>query len=233
MIKRIFIGYDQREPEAWNVCARSLIVRASQPITLEPINSVMMRAAGLYTRPESIQDGRLFDNISSAAMSTQFSIARFMAPYLAKNSGWILFVDSDFLFRADVSELFALADDRFAVMCVKHDHAPAQTVKMDGQAQTKYVRKNWSSLMLLNTHHEAVSGLSPAMVNSFTGAALHRFAWCADEHIGELPLAWNWLAGYSDPAIDPKAVHFTSGIPSMPGYEKSAFADEWFDYARG
>lgn len=233
MIRRIFVGFDQREPDAWNVCARSIIVRASIPVSLEPINSALLRRAGLYSRPESIRNFVAFDDISGAALSTQFSIARFMVPHLARGSGWVCFVDSDFLFRADVAELFDLTDDRFALMCVHHDHTPVESVKMDGQPQTHYARKNWSSLMLINTDHDAVQGLTPALVNSLTGAALHRFSWLHDGEIGQLPIEWNWLAGYSDPTVEPKAVHYTSGIPSMRGYENSAFADEWFAYARG
>ena len=233
MINRIFVGFDRREPDAWNVCARSIMAQSAGPFTLEPINSILLRRAGIYTRPESVRNSIVFDEISAAAVATEFSIARFMVPHIGNGSGWVLFVDSDFLFRADIAELFALADDRFAVMCVKHDHAPAETVKMDGQPQTQYARKNWSSLMLINTNHEAVQSLTPAMFNSLTGAALHRLAWLPDALIGELPIAWNWLTGYSDAAIDPKAVHFTNGIPSMPGYENSPFADEWFSYARG
>jgi hypothetical protein len=46
--------------------------------------------------------------------------------------------------------------------------------------------------------------------------------------IGALPECWNWLEGISSrQEISPSAVHFTRGIPSMPGYERVAFADEW------
>lgn len=58
-----------------------------------------------------------------------------------------LFCDLDFMFRDDIKKLFALADDRYAVMCVQHDYQPPEETKMDGRTQTKYARKNWSSLM--------------------------------------------------------------------------------------
>ena len=54
------------------------------------------------------------------------------------------------LFLDDPAKLFALADDQFAVMVVKHDHQPTETTKMDGQLQTVYARKNWSSVILWN-----------------------------------------------------------------------------------
>jgi hypothetical protein len=69
--------------------------------------------------------------------------------------------------------------------------------------------------------------LSPDLVNSIPGRDLHGFSWLSDDLIGELPAEWNWLVGISDPAIDPAIAHFTDGIPTMPGFENCAYADEW------
>lgn len=221
---KIFVGFDRREVTAWRVCVESL--RATSPAVLDiaPISAPMLRKDGLYTRPESLRDGRHYDDISDAPMSTEFAIARFFVPRLV-SSGWALFCDGDFLWRADVAGLFALADERCAVMVVKHDHRPTESVKMDGQAQTQYPRKNWSSLMLLNCGHPAVKALTLAQLNTLPGRDLHAFTWLKDELIGALPAEWNWLEG------SPKAVHFTRGTPDMPGYETSAYADEWQAYA--
>jgi hypothetical protein len=52
-----------------------------------------------------------------------------------------------------------------------------------------------------------------------------------DSQIGALPVEWNWLEGYSAPMADPAVVHFTSGVPDMPGYEHVAFSDEWYQAA--
>jgi hypothetical protein len=126
-------------------------------------------------------------------------------------------------------------------MCVNHWYDPRQKpaeagTKMDGQAQTAYPRKNWSSLMLFNCGHLLHAG-QLERVNRWPGLWLHQFRWCHDyPDLGFLPKPWNWLEGIDDPAIVPAAVHFTRGIPSMPGYENSAYADEWreeLSYAGG
>ncbi|MFG0316881.1 MAG: glycosyltransferase, partial [Planctomycetota bacterium JB042] len=129
--------------------------------------------------------------------------------------------------RADVAELFSLVNDRYALMCVQHDHRPEENVKMDGQVQTRYRRKNWSSLMLWNCDHPGNERLTPELVNGLPGRDLHRFCWLEDREIGALPGAWNWLEGISDPAVDPKAVHFTRGGPWHEGFEDVRYADEW------
>ena len=159
-------------------------------------------------------------------MATEFACSRFLVPRLA-GSGWALFMDCDMLVRTDLFKLFQIADPNKAVMVVKHNHQPVETTKMDGQAQTKYPRKNWSSVMLFNCDHPANKKLTSELVNSVPGRDLHRFCWLKDDEIGELDPKWNWLVGHSDPAIDPAIVHFTDGIPTMPGYEDCAFADEW------
>jgi hypothetical protein len=226
----IFIGYDPRERRAWDVCARSLQAHAAEPLTIRPIGRTTL-GPDLYMRPTTrTVDGILFDKTSQAPMATEFAIARFFVP-LVTRARRALFVDCDFLFRADVAELIAQADDRFAVQVVKHQHVPVEAEKMDGQPQTSYERKNWSSCVLWNMHHAgARDRLSFAMVNEQRGLWLHQFSWLRDQEIGELAPAWNWLEGSSDPAIDPKAVHFTRGTPDMPGYEGVPFADEWRSY---
>jgi lipopolysaccharide biosynthesis glycosyltransferase len=142
-------------------------------------------------------------------------------------TGWALFMDCDVLVRRNLDALFKLCDPSKAVMVVKHDHRPTVAVKMDGQEQTIYPRKNWSSVCLWNVDHPANIALSPELVNSIPGRDLHAFSWLPDNLIGELPPEWNWLAGISDPNIDPAIVHFTNGVPTMPGFENSPFAAEW------
>jgi lipopolysaccharide biosynthesis glycosyltransferase len=144
--------------------------------------------------------------------------------------GWALFCDCDFLFRADLNELFKLKDDRYAVMCVKHDYSPQEGVKMDGQIQQSYPRKNWSSLVLWNCGHESNKKLTPRMANFMPGSFLHAFKWLKDSEIGALPEYWNWLEGHSSPSIEPRGVHFTRGTPNFPGYEQVPYADEWRSY---
>ena len=120
-----------------------------------------------------------------------------MVPYLANYRGWAAFMDCDMLCQADISELFACADERYAVMVRKHHHQPAYTTKFLNQPQTQYHRKNWSSLILFNTAHPACQSLTPAYVNRASGLELHRFEWCPDDAIGELPEGWNVLLDHT------------------------------------
>jgi hypothetical protein len=94
------------------------------------------------------------------------------------------------------------------------------------QVQTKYPRKNWSSLMLFN--NARCRALTPDYVNSASGLELHRFAWMEDRLIGELPLEWNWLVTEYRYNPNAKIVHYTLGGPYFPEYRNCDYADEWF-----
>ncbi|QKC67312.1 hypothetical protein EFV37_29260 [Mesorhizobium loti] len=226
MKQSIWVGFDPREADAFAVARHSINRHLITPIPVRGVVLTDLRTGGLYTRPTSRKDGRLWDDISDAPMSTEFACSRFMVPRLAK-TGWALFIDADMLVRRDLLALFKSADSDKAVMVVKHDHQPTATTKMDGQAQTRYPRKNWSSVMLFNCDHPANQKLTPELVNSVPGRDLHAFCWLKDEEIGALDPKWNYLVGHSDPAIDPAIVHFTDGTPAMAGYEDCEYADEW------
>lgn len=226
MRRTIWIGWDPREAGAYAVARHSVQRRLKAPIRVRGVVLDDLIERGLYTRPTERRDGQMWDVISQAPMSTEHAIARFLTPHLAQ-SGWVLFMDGDMLARADLGALFDTLDPNKAAYCVKHDHRPAHAVKMDGQLQTAYPRKNWSSFLLLNADHAANKALTVDLVNTAPGRDLHRFCWLADDQIGGLDPAWNYLVGHSDPTIDPKVVHFTEGTPEMPGYERQPFADEW------
>ena len=104
---------------------------------------------------------------------------------------------------------------------------------MDGRQQTTYPRKNWSSLVLYNCGHAANRALTPAAVNTQSGAYLHRFQWLDDELIGSLPETWNWLEGGSRPPADgpPKVVHYTRGGPWFDDWQQVEYAQHWRDEA--
>ena len=236
MSRSVWIGYDPREAEAFSVARESLRRNASLPLPVRGLVLDDLRAQGLYTRPTELRPSAadrpvLWDVISDAPMSTEFAISRFLVPHLAR-TGWALFMDCDMLVRGNICRAFDLCDPSKAVMCVKHDHQPPEGLKMDGQAQLRYARKNWSSFMIFNLEHEANKALTPAMVNALPGRDLHRFCWLEDDQIGELPAEWNFLVGHTDPAIDPKVVHFTEGGPWMDGYRNVPFADEWLAMRR-
>lgn len=225
MTFRIYVGFDSREIDAYQVCLRSMRDRASAVVAIEPLLEPHLRGLGLYRRHHERRNGRLWDTLSAAPMATEFALTRFLVPQLACTD-WALFCDGDFLWRADVFDLLALADPRFAVMVVQHAYTPSVGEKMDGQIQLPYPRKNWSSLMLWNCRHPAHAPL-PGLVNTWAGRRLHGFEWLDDSLIGALPESWNWLEGHSSRAIEPSAVHFTRGTPDMAGYAAVPYANEW------
>lgn len=222
----IWIGFDPREAAAYAVAKHSIGKRLTQPIPVHGIVLDRLREQGLYNRPTERRDGRLWDVISEAPMATEFAVSRFLTPILAKK-GWALFADCDVLARKSLVRLFDLANPKYAVMCVKHRHEPQEGVKMDGQAQTRYARKNWSSVALFNADHPSNKRLTVEMVNTLPGRDLHAFCWLKDEEIGELPAEWNYLVGHTQINEEPALVHFTDGVPFMPGYEDVPYADEW------
>lgn len=219
MSLKIFIGWDSRETEAYKVCVKSLKKYASQELDITPIVKDTLIETGEYYRPQP------------EAGSVEFTYTRFLVPYLTNYDGWALFIDCDFLFTRDVSELFDMTNDKYALMCAKHDYVPKNSIKMDGQKQVSYPRKNWSSCILWNCGHPANIILNPDVVSKESGAFLHRFYWLPDESIGDIPLEWNWLEGeYDKPDTPPAAIHFTNGGPWFENYQNTDYADLWRSY---
>lgn len=212
-IAPVFIGYDSREAAAFSVLAHSINARASMPVTVAPL--MLSQLDGVLTRPrEPLQ-------------STDFSFSRFLTPYLAGYRGWALFMDCDMVMLEDIAALWALRDDRYAVMCVQHNHVPKEDKKFLGEVQTKYDYKNWSSVMLFNC--AKCTELTPDYVNTATGLQLHQFKWLeGDRLIGELPSKWNHLVGYNEPRDDAALVHYTIGGPYFQDYRDCEYAEEWF-----
>ena len=215
----VYVGYDRREDIAYHVCCHSMDRNSSVPIAIKPLVQDRLRADGLYSRE--------IDPLAS----TDFTYTRFFVPYLAGYEGWALFCDCDFLWTSDISDLISLADDRFAVMCVHHDHRPTERSKMEGREQTVYPRKNWSSLVLFNCSHEANAALTPGLANHETGKYLHRFGWLDDALIGEIPERWNWLEGWNEMPEHgtPAAIHYTRGGPWFDDWKDVDYADLWLE----
>lgn len=222
----IWIGFDPREAAAFAVCRSSIQRNLTQPIPVKGIILSRLQEMGLYTRPIRADGQQLYDPISDAPMSTEFAISRFFTPLLAKD-GWALFLDCDIIARGSLARLFDKKRDQYAVMCVKHVHEPNYQVKMDGIQQTRYARKNWSSVMLFNCEHPSNRALTPELLNSLPGRDLHRFCWLQDEEIGELGPEWNYLVGHSR-ADNPQLVHFTDGIPWLHrGFDHVEYSEEY------
>ncbi len=213
----MFIGWDSREPEAYEVAAHSLQRHASIPVEVRPIKQEDLRAQGLYWRDRD------------PLASTEFTYTRFLTPYLAGFEGHALFCDCDFLWTGDIAELVALIDPSKAVTCVQHDHRPPEQTKMDDAVQSVYPRKNWSSLMVFNCAYPSARQLNVETVNTKPGAYLHRMQWAADDEIGALPETWNWLEGWckTAPGEIPKVIHYTRGGPWFDKWQDVEFAELW------
>ncbi len=213
----VFVGWDSREPIAYEVAKASLEAAASIPVRVVPIKLAELVARGAYTRE--------VDPLAS----TEFTYSRFFTPWLANYEGWALFCDCDFLFFGDVAELLKYRDPDKAVACVHHDYTPKEGLKMDGKIQTSYPRKNWSSFMLFNCGHPSTRRLTPDLINRESGAYLHRMQWAEDSEIGEIPLSWNWLEGWNEKPDHgrPHAVHFTNGGPWFRDWQDVDYAAEW------
>jgi hypothetical protein len=240
---QIYIGFDSREPLAYHVLAHSIMQRASRPVSITPLIQPQLRACGLYTRERG------------ATESTEFSLTRFLVPYLSGYEGTSLFLDSDMLCQADICELeFEVAQARIAghsieqkghiknghirvpnfvehhdspaVWVCKHDYTPLEGDKFLGQQQTRYPRKNWSSLMLFD--NAKCKALTTEYVNTASGLDLHRFNWVPDEQIGCLPLEWNWLIGEYPARPEAHMLHYTLGGPWFEASRDCDHADLWF-----
>lgn len=218
---KVFVGWDSREDIAFQVCKHSILKTAKRPNDIEviPLKQSELREQGTYWRDVD------------ALASTEFTFTRFLVPHLMDYKGWAIFVDCDFLFLDDVEKLFSLRDDRYALMCVKHDYTPPEGEKMDGQKQLPYPRKNWSSMMLWNCAHPANRHVTKSLVNDpkTTGQYLHRFQWLSDNQIGSVPHKWNWLVGwYREPNNGtPRALHYTEGGPWFKEYQRCEYALDW------
>lgn len=226
----VFVGHDPREDRAFRVCLRSIAAHGQEvALDVRPLIAGHLAALGLYPRPVIRAGNALWDVQSEAPAATEFATTRFLVPWLSR-SPWALFCDADFLFTRNLAELFGHADPRYAVQVVKHAPQAGGGVKMDGQTQTAYERKNWSSLILWNVNHPAHNRLTLRDVSALPGRDLHRFCWLGDEEIGALPHEWNWLVGVDgEPAVLPSGLHYTLGTPDMPGCAGAPYADRWFE----
>ena len=214
---RIFIGFDSREPVAFHVLCHSILSRASKPVLITPLVRGHLR--GLYTRERGPTE------------STEFSLTRFLVPYLSDYHGYSLFMDCDMLCLADINAImrYPFEDSwRDVYVCQHPEYVPKDTVKFLGQPQTAYPKKNWSSVMLFNNAAAACKRLTPEHVNKASGLELHRFYWCEEGRIGSLPRDWNHLVDEENQVKPPKLVHFTRGGPWFKGFEDCEYSAEWF-----
>jgi lipopolysaccharide biosynthesis glycosyltransferase len=207
----VFIGYDPREAIAFHVCANSIIRHSSQPVQIIPVALNLFRE---YT--ETHTDG-----------SNHFIYTRFLVPYMMEWKGHAIFIDGDMIVRDDIAKLWDMRDYSKDVQVVKHDYKTRMPIKYLGSKNEDYPRKNWSSVILWNCNSFPNRKLTPEYVMKATGAELHRFTWCTDDRIGELPREWNWLPDEYGPNPDAKLLHYTLGTPCFHEFADTPQGSEW------
>ncbi len=215
----IYVGYDSKEDIAYRVCKHSILKRSG--------TNVKIRSLKLY----ELIANKLYNRAIDPLASTEFTYSRFLVPTLNNFKGWAVFCDCDFLFFEDVEKILNNIDESKALYCVQHDYTPKEKHKMDGQKQTIYPRKNWSSFILFNCSHPSNKRLDVDLVNSETGSFLHQFKWLNDSEIGSLDERWNWLEGWTSKHNNKKpfAVHYTRGGPWFEEWQDVEFANEWIE----
>ena len=87
---RVFIGYDPRQPLAYNVLQHSIIKNSSVPVSVTPLvlSQLPLKRRGL----------------------TEFTYSRFLVPYLCGYQGKGVFMDADMVVTGDIKDLFESAD---------------------------------------------------------------------------------------------------------------------------
>jgi lipopolysaccharide biosynthesis glycosyltransferase len=221
----VYIGFDasnKSQELAFEICRRSIIRHASQPVEVRQLIKRTLQARGDFKRNQI--DG-----------STEFTYTRFLVAHLNGYKGWALFVDSDFLWTNDIWKVFDYIkeDPGKAVYCVKHNIAETDSMKMNGLVQANYPKKNWSSMMVFNCEHPDCKNINPDSVATQTPAWLHRMMWTTDDQIGELPHTFNYLIGYyHDMSYTnlPIAIHATDAGFWHPTQRLPEFTDLWAAY---
>ena len=215
---KIFIGYDPREKIAFHVLSQSIIENSTIPVSISPINLKNLKK--FYKRKKRIKD------------STEFSISRFLTPYLSNYKDYSLFVDCDFIIKEDVAKLLKIvkSNPKKVLWCVKHNYIPKSKLKFLNEKQLTYNKKNWSSFVVYNNKKCKI--LTPIFIEKANGLYLHQFKWTKDELIGSLPKEWNILVGEQKIPKNFKSLHFTVGGPYFKKYRKSSGSNFWFKYKK-
>lgn len=204
---KIFIGYDKRFDAAYRVAKHSVLQIDN---TLEVIPLKIDKLKNYLWREKD------------PLASTEFTITRFLVPYLSDYMGYSLFVDCDVLFKENPRNIIKEIEHSSDVYCVPHNYTPFQDIKMDNRKQHVYPRKNWSSVMLFNNYQ--CQYLNLRYINSATPSELHQMMWA--QSIGKLDPKWNHLVGYYNHP-NPSIIHYTDGGPWISGYENCEYSEEW------
>ena len=217
----VYIGLNSEYPEVHNVCRHSIDTRSSVKTVFHEIGT-------------SVLPDEIWWRQTNDMETTEFSLCRFLVPWLNHNKGYAVYMDDDFLWQGDIAEMMELVDPTKAVHVVKHKYSPKTKIKQNGNKQTNYKMKNWSSLMVFNCSHPDLLKLKPMIVNNKSGMYLHQFKWTNPFNIGTLPIHFNFLVGEYEckPQLDIRAYHFTLGGPWLDECKTQDFADKWIDEKR-
>jgi lipopolysaccharide biosynthesis glycosyltransferase len=208
---KIFIGCDEQFEENIDIQIESIFKNTNSKIDIKLL------------RLEELKD--ILWREKDPKQTTDSAFTRWLVPYLSNYQGWSLYMDSDMFCRDDVKKIFQLKNEDKTVMVVKNDSYHAQLKKFNGQIQTDYERKNWSSLILFN--NQKCKKLNANYINTAKGLELHQFKWLGDEQIGELPKEWNYLVEVDEKMLDPKNVHWTLGGPWFENKKDVEYSSEW------
>lgn len=87
---RVMIGYDPRQPLAYNVLQHSIVRHSSVPVSITPLilSQLPLKRRGL----------------------TEFTYSRFLVPFLCDYEGPAVFMDADIVVKGDIKDLFMSAD---------------------------------------------------------------------------------------------------------------------------
>jgi hypothetical protein len=245
-LRHVFIGYDEREDLAYQVCRYSILSQLSRKrpeVKVHKLDHRSLRKNELFSRKWTVEeDGNYRDISDKKPFSTQFSHSRFLVPALCKQlgiEGQALFVDCDFLFKGDINDLFDYTEKNPALVhVVKHDFVPTTEKKMDGVTQKAYTFKLWSALMMFNLEEPKLFELLlPDRVNKWEGQALHRFMWIhtsrsiVASEICAIPEYWHFIPDHSEERVPPhkiRAMHYTLGGPWFEHMRDCKYANDWW-----
>jgi thiol-disulfide isomerase/thioredoxin len=172
---KVMIGTDPRQPVAWVVLANSIARHSSVPVEIVPL---VLKQLPITRRG-----------------MTEFTMSRFLTPWLTGFRGRAVFLDADMIVTRDIADLFN-----------SFDYSKSVYVMQDQP------RFEWPSMMAFNCGN--CQKLTPEFVQDEKNG-LFDLSW-ADHGIGTLPKEWNHCVSYAEPREDAKLVHFTAGLPIWP-----------------
>lgn len=99
-MNKVFVGFDPRQPLAYNVLQYSIHEHSSAPVSVIPL---MLRQLPIKRRG-----------------LTEFTFSRFLVPYLSGFEGTSIFMDADVVINGDIQELFECVDPQASVSVMKN-----------------------------------------------------------------------------------------------------------------